>query len=890
MDSVVSHLIDTTYQLLQQEAKILLGVGDQVKALAAQLNVINAFLQASERKRDEQEVVKELLRQILDVALEAEDVLDDFMLAVEKQKRRNFVGKAIHGINHAARLTKVSLIIDGINTTLKRIFDDVTTYGIEIKDGSVCNSESELAAIVRRRRQDVEQEDVVGFKDVEAALLTKLVSGSSKLDFVSIVGEGGLGKTTIAKKMYKNRFVNEFFHRLAWVNVSEDYNTRDVILGIMKCVMPLTYEEELLAGMSRMTVEELRDMLFKQLKGQRYLVVLDDIWKPEMWEEVKGCFPNADNQSRIMITSRKKEVAIAISPSSTYYLRQLTDDEPWDLFCKKVFRGGSCPSDLVDTGKEIAKGCRGLPLSIVVMAGISAKDISYRRWSKLKDHVSSYLAEDKTSVEILALSYRDLPRELKPCFLYFAAFPEDFEVPARQLMRLWISEGFIQPIGKLTLEDIAEDNLQKLIDRSLVQAGRSRADGGVKTCRIHDSLRELCISESKKEKFLETEIKIDSSKPKESNWRRISLHCSAPRFILSKSCDLSHIRSIQSFGSDDHKLMKAHWKAVSEGKLLRVLDFGTNIIEEVPDAAEELFLLKYLSINAPSLKVFPSSILNLWSLETLDMRATRLAVVPNGIYKLQKLRHLYLAGAAKLLKPRSEQLEVGWNLQTLSTVAPVEGTRMLVKNGSLANLTKLGLFGCQTANSSEQEDLESHWNVLSHIGQLQNLQSLKLASEMGDVVIARYINPNVVPSGLTKMTLNNTRIGSKSLEMLGKLPSLRILKLLEDSIQPGMDNFIFAKGSFPQLGLLHMSKLKASLWDWDLKGGAVPPLQRLVMRDCSFWSIRAGVLAELAELKEIEIIRPHPWLARMLKDIEADLKSDCRLVAYCAPPSSASIN
>ncbi|GAB2226937.1 hypothetical protein Droror1_Dr00008736 [Drosera rotundifolia] len=156
----------------------------------------------------------------------------------------------------------------------------------------------------------------------------------------------------------------------------------------------------------------------------------------------------------------------------------------------------------------------------------------------------------------------------------------DWEKASRDSTLIFVRE----PIGKLTLDDIAEDNLQKLIDRSLVQAERSRVDGGVKTCRIHDLLRELYISESKKEKFLKTEIRVDSSKPKESNRCRISLHCSAPRFILSKSCDFSHIRSIQSFGSDDCKLMKAHWKAVSEEKLLMVLDFGTNIIEEVPDA------------------------------------------------------------------------------------------------------------------------------------------------------------------------------------------------------------------------------------------------------------------------------------------------------------------
>ncbi|GAB2232204.1 hypothetical protein Drorol1_Dr00011231 [Drosera rotundifolia] len=165
-------------------------------------------------------------------------------------------------------------------------------------------------------------------------------------------------------------------------------------------------------------------------------------------------------------------------------------------------------------------------------------------------------------------------------------------------------------------------------------------------------------------------MKVSSSKSAESRCRRFSLHRSAPRVILSKSCDLSHVRSVLSFGKDDRKFSKVHWKATSKGKLLRVLDLGTTIVDDVPAAAEELLWLSYPSVKAPSPKAFPPSILNLWNLQTLDMRDTRLQFVPVGIYKLQKLRHLCLACTVKILEPQNKQLENGWNLQTLSIVAP----------------------------------------------------------------------------------------------------------------------------------------------------------------------------------------------------------------------------
>ena len=178
-------------------------------------------------------------------------------------------------------------------------------------------------------------------------------------------------------------------------------------------------------------------------------------------------------------------------------------------------------------------------------------------------HVNSYLIEDRSQCQdILALSYNHLPRRLKPCFLYLGIYPEDFEIPARQLIRLWIVEGFVQQTGNRNVEDVAEDYLEELIDRSLIQVARTRTDGGVKTCRIHDLLRDLCISESKEEKFLE--VCSDFNLLHMSKSRKLSINCATlPDMNL---CDSSNCYSLLDFGygydESDLKLLCKRFKLV----------------------------------------------------------------------------------------------------------------------------------------------------------------------------------------------------------------------------------------------------------------------------------------------------------------------------------------
>ncbi|KAJ0681987.1 putative P-loop containing nucleoside triphosphate hydrolase [Helianthus annuus] len=131
--------------------------------------------------------------------------------------------------------------------------------------------------------------------------------------------------------------------------------------------------------------------------------------------------------SRILITCRNKDVPIHANTSlrDPYQLRFLTDEERWELLEKRVFpKGTNCSTDLENLGKQIARKCYGLPLAIVVIAGILKKMAKMpSSWEKVEQKVTTYVAmEPKQCMEVLTLSYTHLPSHLKACFQHIGVF------------------------------------------------------------------------------------------------------------------------------------------------------------------------------------------------------------------------------------------------------------------------------------------------------------------------------------------------------------------------------------------------------------------------------------------------------------------------------------
>ncbi|XP_059462093.1 toMV resistance protein Tm-2(GCR236)-like [Corylus avellana] len=776
LDNVVTGLIESLAGLLRDEAKFLAGVEDTVNSLSGDLDFINSFLKKSEGKRND-EIVRVVVRQIKKVANEAEDIIDDFIVKVAEYRRKCVIRRILHAPAHAMMLRNVGSKIVDIKKRIEEIYNNnKEMYGIE-RDEATVNAFEEEA--MQRLRREVEEDDVVGFDHDSTTLVDQLTKGDPKLDVISIIGMGGLGKTTLARKIYNKLSVKGHFDSYVWVTVSQDFRIMELLLEIVK-ELRIKLEKN-----SDKSVDGLKKTLLEHLKEKRYLIVMDDIWRTEVWDKVKSIFPNCFNGSRILITSRNREVALLASDLRPYPLPLLNQDDSWELLKKKVFRNGVCPPELVIPGRQIAEGCKGLPLSIVVLAGLLAKrEKSFHIWSKYVDHVTSL--DTDMCQKVLSLSYTDLPRRLKQCFLYFGVYPEDFEIPVKFLMHLWVAEGFIEHNDHRYPEDVAEIYLEELIDRSLIQVARRRSDGGVRTCRIHDLLREFCIKESAEEMFFAVHS-YNRSLP--NNCRRLSIQVNnAKQYITDNPSIPTSARSLFFFVDDGTVSLK--W-VQKKFKFLRVLNVQKVATRELGGSIAKFIHLRYLTIRFSSdTTVFPDSIFKLTNLETLYVEGnTSVQCLPKGIFKLKCLRNLYLPGwgdgfySGCLFEPCDSEEALG-KLQVLSGATIYYDPQNRIFPAILEKFPNVRKLKTRIVDKKHRGDGKEVLYIPS-LHHLAHLEILHITSDGDDndrtrMSTSRFTcSRNSFPARITKLTLTGVVLKVECVTVLGQLPSLRILKLEE---------------------------------------------------------------------------------------------------------------
>ncbi|KAG5569950.1 hypothetical protein H5410_059716 [Solanum commersonii] len=252
---------------------------------------------------------------------------------------------------------------------------------------------------------------MVGHKNDFEMMQDQLARGASGLEVVSIVGMGGIGKTTLANKIYNDSFIMSHFDVRAKATVSQEHCATSISIA-------------------------------KASKRQgRFLVVIDDIWTRKAWDDIKLCFPDCNNGSRILMTTRNVEVAeYASSGIPPFQMCLMNFDESWSSLYEKVFVvRDSFPPEFEQLGKLIALKFGGLPLAIVATAGVLSKSgKTLNVWRSVAENVSLAVSTDLEvqCMTVLALSYHHLPRHLKLCFLYFAIFPEDEVIFVDKLMEL----------------------------------------------------------------------------------------------------------------------------------------------------------------------------------------------------------------------------------------------------------------------------------------------------------------------------------------------------------------------------------------------------------------------------------------------------------------------
>ncbi|KAK1423626.1 hypothetical protein QVD17_18932 [Tagetes erecta] len=852
-DAVVEFLLDNLKQLLLYNSDLIYGVKGQVESLYKELSLMKAFLKDSKEKRSEYEYVRELVRQIRDVAYEAEDTIDTFVVNAAMQKERSTLSKIVHVFDYPAKLRNVAKDIESIKKKVKEIYDN-KMFGIEALYAS---GASKKFSSSQRRKPVVEEDNVIGFDEEAKEVVSRLTNICESLEVVSVVGMGGLGKTTLAKKVYCNPAIEFYFFVRAWVYVSQEYNRKEVLFAILgSFVQPCDQT-------FKMTEEMIVEEIYKHLNGRRYLIVLDDVWTPDAWNDLKTAFPNQGCGSRILLTTRNTEVALTANPDTPpHHLRFLNEDQSFELLCTKVFRKGSCPFELVELGKTIAKKCDGLPLAIVVIAGLLLKkDKTRDLWKKVAESVGSYVARDPTQcLDVLALSYRHLPDHLKVCFIYFGAFPEDFPIPVWKLVMLWVAEGFIQQNGQECLEDLAEEYLEDLVERNLILIAKKRANGRIKTCRVHDMLRDLCLREAAEEKFLQVikrNIQDPTSLISSGSYhyhRRLCVHSHVNNFIHSKPYG-PHVRSFLCFPSEETELSREHTSFIHEAfKLVRVLDMRPINISRFPAEITQLVHLRYISIFG-NFKFLPPSISKLWSLQSLIVETTsRELDIQVDIWKMSQFRHLHTNGSSRLHGPQAktrmdnEDPFVQGNIQTISTISPDSCTENILAR--TPNLKKLGIRG----KLAILMEVKKSSSLFDNLAKLDNLEKLKLLNDTFPRPPSEGKLRNLpplykFPPHLNKLTLSDTLLDWKHMSTIAMLPNLEVLKLKVYAFKgPQWDPL---DGGFRLLKYLQIGK--TDLVQWKASGHHFPRLEHLVVEQCgSLMAIPVG-LADVSVLQTLEV-------------------------------------
>ncbi|XP_037432900.1 disease resistance protein RGA5-like [Triticum dicoccoides] len=797
-------LLGKLTSLLADECGRLKGVRREIRSLKSELTSMHAAVHKYMMLEDPDIQVKSWISLVRELSYDIEDCIDKFI---------HHLGDGGHdgGFKEFFRTTARRLKTLGSRRTIANQIGDLKARVKEVKelkssyklDDVACSTSAHAALDPQLSALFAEEAQLVGVDGPRDDLVNWMVEegdGSTKHHrrVLSIVGFGGLGKTTLANEVYRK--IQENFHCRAFVSVSQKPDIKKIIKDVISQVSFLDgFTKDIDIWDEKKSIAKLREVL----QDKRYLIVIDDIWSIPAWDAIKCAFPDNMLSSRIMATTRVLDVARSCCSGwdgRVYEMEPLSDLHSRRLFFKRIFSSKDCcPDILKEVSNEILRKCGGLPLAIISISSLLANRPAVKEeWERVKRSIGSAMDKGK-SLEgmnsILSLSYSDLPPNLKTCLLYLSHFPEDSMIERERLVRRWIAEGFICEERGQSQEEIAESYFYELINKSMIQPMYIQYDGKTNYIKIHDMMLELIISKSAEDNFITVVNGEQTVWENDHGYiRRLSIqHIDQDLASILANKDLRHVRSLTVTNSGCVK----HLPSLGEFESLRVLDFeGCEGLQEYDmSCIGNLFHLKYLSFRGTGISELPPGIVVLHDLLTLDLELTWIQELPAAIVQLTKLQHLLaLVGRRNRGNSWNTTIPNGiGNMRNLRVISGLSTTRSSVGAvEELGKLTCLNQLIVRVDKRHEDMLLSSLCKLgtcklqsLAIIGDLEFLHSWSpVPSSLRRLHNGMYflkIPEWIFISNLTYIDIKVDEVTEEDLHMLGKLHALLYLEIIMES-------------------------------------------------------------------------------------------------------------
>uniref|UniRef100_M8ATU3 Putative disease resistance protein RXW24L n=1 Tax=Aegilops tauschii TaxID=37682 RepID=M8ATU3_AEGTA len=677
----MNSLLGKLTALLSDEYNLLKRVRKEIQFLKCELDRIQAFLHILADMEKFDDLTKKRRDSLRDLSYEMEDCIDRFMDRLgNRDAKRGFIKRTMRRLRTMWTRHDIANLVKDLKARVMEESERNERYKL---DESYYSATRTVEIDLRITTLHEEVNGLVAMDGRVKHITALLMDESMELKVVPIVGSGGLGKTTLAMKVY--RTIGGAFQCQASVSVSRTLDPVKLLKDILSQVDGDAYKE-----CQSWEKEQVTRKIKQILTGKRYFIVIDDVWKEEHWKLLKSAFPENNNGSRIITTTRITDVANGCCSNSSgqpYKMEPLDDVASRKLFFKRIFSSDdSCPAELKDVSTRILEKCGGLPLAIITFASLlSNKTHKKDEWERLQESIGTGPSLDsdgnlKGMKDILLLSYWDLPHHLKTCLLYLCIYPEDCRIKCEELKWKWVAEGFLdRRWGRL--DEVAENCINELINRNMIQPIDIDDDGTVKYCRVHDMVLDLIISLSDEENFATVlNGRICNSFP--SKIRRLSMQSSGKEHkgaVGAITETKIHIRSLTVFESD--KPIVPH---LVDFHALRVLDlFGCDSLENkhvkhIGSSRQ----LRYLRIGYSKITELPVEIGKLQHLETLDLRCCySLLRVPSTVVELQKLVRLFVGNKTQLPASGFRSLQALEELQFNETDDPVRFAEEVNESG-----------------------------------------------------------------------------------------------------------------------------------------------------------------------------------------------------------------